>query len=290
MGSHPRSHLLHITDKNLGTEFLVDCGAEISLVRPFKSELRFKDNDKYLVAASGNKISTYGTRILHISFDGSTTFRWIFVVADTAHNISGVDFLHHFGLSLDFGANFIRQHSTSSCWSVHHKLVAQVSAPMAFIPDTPYLKLLSNYPDLTRPPNSLKPPKHDIVHQIVTHGYPCSARSRPLAPEKLAIVKEEIDFLLESGIISRSESQYSSRLHMVPKGNSGKFRLVGDYHNLNQQTVPDLYPTPFVQHLLHRLHGSTLFSKIDLVRAYHQIPLSPESRHKTTIICPFGLF
>ena len=77
---------------------------------------------------------------------------------------------------------------------------------------------------------------------------------------------------------------------MVPKGETGKFRLVGDYRVFNQQTIPDLYPTPSVQHLLHRLHISTIFSKIDLVRAYHQIPLSPESRQKTAIICPLGLF
>ena len=77
---------------------------------------------------------------------------------------------------------------------------------------------------------------------------------------------------------------------MVPKGETGKFRLVGNYRVLNQQTIPDLYPTPSVQHLLYRLHGSTIFSKIDLVRAYHQIPLSSESRKKTAIICPLGLF
>ena len=94
----------------------------------------------------------------------------------------------------------------------------------------------------------------------------------------------------EIGIISRSNSNYASPLHLVPKKNSGKFPLVGDYRNLNRQTIPDLYPTPSVQSLLHRVSGASIFSKIDLVKAYHQIPLAPAAWKKTAIICPLGLF
>ena len=117
---------------------------------------------------------------------------------------------------------------------------------------------------------------------------PCSCTSPH--PENLQIVQKEIDFMLKAGYITRSSSEYSSPIHLVPKKETGKFRLVGDYRALNQQTTPDRYPTSSVQNLLHRLTGFQIFSKIDLVKAFHQIPMSPSARKKTAIICPLGLF
>jgi hypothetical protein len=55
-------------------------------------------------------------------------------------------------------------------------------------------------------------------------------------------------------------------------------------------TAPDKYPLPNMQDLSNGLHGCTIFSKIDLVKGYHQIPVATEDIPKTAIIMPFGLF
>ena len=63
-----------------------------------------------------------------------------------------------------------------------------------------------------------------------------------------------------------------------------------DYKSLNAQTVPEQYPIPHIQDFTQRLAGSKIFSKIDLVRAYYQIPVEQSDVHETSVTTPFGLF
>lgn len=76
---------------------------------------------------------------------------------------------------------------------------------------------------------------------------------------------------------------------MVPRGN-GEWCPCGDYHRLNDITTPDHYPIPHVKDFAPNLAGETIFSKIDLVHTYHQIPVTTDYIAKTTIITPFGLY
>ncbi len=72
----------------------------------------------------------------------------------------------------------------------------------------------------------------------------------------------------------------------------GSWRPCGDYRRLNAVTIPDRYPLPKMQSLNDCMAGCTVFSKIDLVKAYryHQIPIAEEDIQKTATATPFGLW
>ncbi|GFV71156.1 hypothetical protein TNCV_410391 [Trichonephila clavipes] len=77
---------------------------------------------------------------------------------------------------------------------------------------------------------------------------------------------------------------------MVLKKDSTEWRPIGDYRALNAQTIKDNYSVPNILNFTSNLHGTKIYSHIDLVKAYHQIPINPDDVHKSAIITPFGLF
>ena len=64
----------------------------------------------------------------------------------------------------------------------------------------------------------------------------------------------------------------------------------GDYWRLNVVSRDDRYPLPHIHDFNNKLAGTSVFSVVDLVRGFHQIPMAEEDVPKTAIITPFGLF
>ena len=215
-------------------------------------------------------------------------YTWPFILADVKTPLLGADFLQAYGLFVDlqskrlvnatsFASSTLRQSNQTSL-GLHH-----------VTSDDPYSRLLEQFPTITRPEFSSKSVRHGVEHLIQTEGPPVHARARSLPPDKLVIAKEESRKMEDMGIIRRSDSPWSSPLHMVPK-NSGGWRPCGDYRRLNDVTTADRYPVPHIQDFASQLAGASIFSKIDLVRGYHQIPVDADDVSKTSVITPFGLF
>ncbi|GFX63479.1 hypothetical protein TNCV_104871 [Trichonephila clavipes] len=152
-----------------------------------------------------------------------------------------------------------------------------------------FKNILSEYPDLSNPSLISKSASHGTVHHIITTGPPVTARPRRLHPKLYDAVKVEFEFLLAQGIIRPSKSPWSSPLHVVPKSDS-TVRPVGDYRQLNSVTEFDSYPMPYLNDFAHALHGKRIFSKIDIFKAFHQIPIAECDIPKTAVTTPWGLY
>ena len=118
---------------------------------------------------------------------------------------------------------------------------------------------------------------------------PVSQKPYPVAMKHYNWVKEEIDKLLEAGVIRNSHSSWSAPIIVVPKGDGGKC-LVIDYRALNKVMRKFVWPMPKVEDIFSQLNGAKYFSTLDLRAGYHHIGLTTDSIPKTAFTLPFGKY
>ena len=216
--SHLGSRLFFIRDHNSNLHFLVDTGAEVSLVPPSSIERKYPQDGFSLQAANNSPIATFGKRSLTLDLQFQRPLPWVFTIADVQNPIIGADLLNHFHLLVDIR----RRKLIDTLTRTHIQGIRCCEQPLrpvwqVLTPTTPYTALLSEFPSMTRPSSINQPIKHSITHSIKTTGPPIRSRTRRLAPDRLKIARREFDHMLQLGIIQPSSSDWSTPLHMVTK-------------------------------------------------------------------------
>jgi hypothetical protein len=126
--------------------------------------------------------------------------------------------------------------------------------------------------------------------ELLPNAKPIRAKQGRWNPRYSAMVKEELDKLLEAGFIRHVETtEWVSPVVLALKKN-GKLRVCVNYKVLNKVTKKDRYPLPFCEEILEEVAGHEMYTFGEGYRGYHQVKIAPEDQLKTTFTTPWGTF
>ncbi|XP_012844975.1 PREDICTED: uncharacterized protein LOC105965010 [Erythranthe guttata] len=127
-----------------------------------------------------------------------------------------------------------------------------------------------------------------MVHKlhINTKVRPVKQKKRHFGAIKDAIIKEEVDKLLQIGHIREIQfSEWLSNAVLVAKP-GGKWRMCIDFRDLNAACPKDHYPLPRIGQLVDATAGCELLTMMDASQGYYQVRLDVIDQPR---VMPFGL-
>jgi len=160
-------------------------------------------------------------------------------------------------------------------------------------------KLLDEYADVFKaalPATTAEQRKQAVHFSITLSDTTCvtvKQRERRLTPAKRAAALDWVREEVAAGRMEQSTGEWSAQLVFAAKYKDDKlvgWRICGDYRDLNNHTKADAEPLPLPEEILDQLQGSRIFSKMDLLKGFNQIPVAADSRPYMAVSTPDGLY
>ena len=159
--------------------------------------------------------------------------------------------------------------------------------------------LLALYKDIFTDPQCLPPRRaYDHAISLLPGSTPINAKPYHYSPLHKTEIENQVQQLLQVGLITQSHSPFASPVLLVKK-KDGTWRFCVDYRRLNDMTIKNRFPMPIIEEILDELTGAKVFTKLDMKAGYHQIRMLPEDEFKTAFkthqehyqfkVMPFGL-
>lgn len=117
----------------------------------------------------------------------------------------------------------------------------------------------------------------------VIAGEPVYQRPYHIPITKLYKVDQEIQRMLQLGVIEPSDSPWSSPIVSIKKKN-GEIRICLDARQINKRIIPDRECPMNIEEILLKFQGTKYLSTIDLTAGYWQCPLKKENREITAFL------
>lgn len=107
-----------------------------------------------------------------------------------------------------------------------------------------------------------------VVHDVeIGEGIPIKQHPYHLSPNRLSLVKQELKYMEESGVIEPGQSEWSSPIVLVPKPD-GTLRFCVDYRKVNQVIKTDAFPIPHLEDCIDQTGNAQVVSKLYLLKGY----------------------
>lgn len=262
----------YLTIRIFGTPYkaLLDSGAShtvmggelMGVFDKFPAKLE-RLSDQYILTADHKKHKVIGKAMLPLTLSYKTKCLSVLVVPSLAQGIIlGMDFWNKMHIVMDaynksweFSDNC---KSTGCIFSVGLLNETNLTESQKKTLDA----LLETY--LSDQTTTALGRTHLVEHKIETgDAAPIKQRYYPMSPARLKLVYEELDKMLEQGIVEPSKSAWSSPIILVDKPDGGK-RFCVDFRKLNLVTQRDAYPLPHVTSILDRLRDARFLSASDI--------------------------
>lgn len=261
---------------------LLDTGANFSVIgnnfhANFANSVQLKRTYVSARTADGSAVYILGSMTLPVFFEGNQKQFDFLVMPNIKTNIIlGMDFMSVYGLLNIFNITKGSIVNNSQTRALDQQELNEVKAVISRDELNPQQKkeismIIEKFKDISTEKVGLG--KTSLVkHRIVTKGPPIKQRYYPLSPVKLKALNEEVDRMLALGVIEPSRSPWANPVVMATK-KDGTLRFCLDARKLNDVTVKDSYPIPYISSILDNLRGARYLTSLDLSSAFWQIEL-----------------
>lgn len=291
--SHEKDHRPYLRVRVFGREItaLLDSGSSQTflggqgmwILKEFPARLQ-RTSDRFVETADSRRQEVQGFVNLPITLQGRTKNLNVCVVPSLQHTlILGIDF-----------------------WEVMHIVADMRNRKWDFAPKTPdmfcsAIEEITSEDNLTASergrlqdlleehfkdePTTLG--RTDRVKHLIDTGdaSPIKQRYYNVSPARQRLINEELDRMLQLGVVEPSQSAWSSPIMLLDKPDGSK-RFVVDFRAVNAVSRKDAYPLPQVTTILDRLRDARFLSSLDIKSAYWQIELEEASKEKTAFAIP----
>ena len=128
-----------------------------------------------------------------------------------------------------------------------------------------------------------------IMHKLQVNPLhqPVRPKRRKFAPERDAIINDEVKSLLDAGFIR--EVQYPEWLAnvVIVKKKNWKWRVCIDF---NKSCPNDPFPLPHIDKVVDATAGHQLMGSMDVFSGYNQIFMHPEDQERTSFMTSRGIY